>query len=71
MPIMNGFEATKKIRNSKAPYANIPIIAVTGNVDSDDEKQCFECGMNGFMSKPFKLETIRELLHSLAISFED
>ena len=69
MPIMNGFEATKKIRNSKAPYANVPIIAVTGNVTSDDEKQCFECGMNGFMNKPFKLETIRELLHSLNISF--
>lgn len=69
MPIMNGFEATKKIRNSKALYANISIIAVTGNVTSDDEKKCFECGMNAFMNKPFKLETIRELLHSLNISF--
>lgn len=65
MPIMDGFEATRNIRRSNTPYANIPIIAVTGNVTTDDEKKCLESGMNAIMNKPFQLGRIRQISASL------
>lgn len=59
MPIMDGFDATRHIRCSKEPYANIPIIAVTANALSSDKERCLQCGMNDYLSKPFQLDDIR------------
>lgn len=53
MPIMDGIEATKQIRKTPSPYQQIPIIALTAYVLSEDEKQCLEAGMNDHVSKPF------------------
>jgi CheY-like chemotaxis protein len=62
MPIMDGFEATRNIRNSGEPYADIPIIAVTANALSSDRELCLQAGMNDYLSKPFKLDDIRSKL---------
>ncbi len=51
MPIMDGFEATQRIR-ANPRYDDLPIIAMTGNVDESDRQRCYDCGMNGFISKP-------------------
>jgi signal transduction histidine kinase/CheY-like chemotaxis protein len=59
MPVMDGFEATRNIRNSNEPYANIPIIAVTANALSSDKERCLQSGMNDYLSKPFQLDDIR------------
>ena len=59
MPIMDGFDATRHIRSSNEPYANIPIIAVTANALSSDKERCLQCGMNDYLSKPFQLDDIR------------
>ncbi|MBI9018302.1 MAG: response regulator [Phycisphaerae bacterium] len=50
MPVMDGLEATKKIR--KAGYSDLPIVAMTANAFTRDRERCLESGMNDFLSKP-------------------
>ena len=65
MPVMNGLEATKTIRNLKHPEAcKIPIIAMTANAFRDDVEKCLDAGMNAHMSKPVD---IQKLLKTLAM----
>ncbi|MDD7460155.1 MAG: response regulator [Spirochaetales bacterium] len=59
MPVMNGYEATKKIRSLKdSGKANIPIIAMTANAFEEDKNQALECGMDKFISKPFDINDL-------------
>jgi len=51
MPVMDGLEATRRIR-ALAALARVPIIALTGNADDDDVLRCREAGMNDFVAKP-------------------
>ena len=60
MPIINGYEATKMIRQSNKEFADIPIIALTANVIKGDDKKCFESGMNGYLTKPVSLRSLEE-----------
>ena len=63
MPIMNGYEATKRIRKLNEPkLAGIPILAMTANAFDEDRKNALESGMDGFLSKPIVVD---ELLHTL------
>ena len=52
MPVMDGIEATKKIRNSGRKDADIPIIAMTANAYSDDVKRVKAAGMDEHFAKP-------------------
>lgn len=57
MPVMDGFEATKIIRqieDSEQRVFRIPIIALTASVVDDDIQKCFDVGMNDYIPKPFK-----------------
>ena len=64
MPILDGYEATRKIRNGEAGYShiNVPIIAITASAVSGEREKCMECGMNGFVTKPIEKHDIREQL---------
>lgn len=63
MPIMDGYEATRRIRMLDEPSKSlIPIIAMTANAFDEDRKIASECGMNGFISKPIDLN---EVIHAL------
>lgn len=54
MPMMDGFEATKSIRNKiDDPKSKVPIIALTANAIKGDNEKCLEAGMNDYISKPF------------------
>ena len=63
MPVMNGYEATRRIRAIENPkLASVPILAMTANVFNEDRKVAAECGMDGFLSKPIDIaEVVREL----------
>ena len=67
MPIMNGYDATRKIRKFKnKEIANIPILAMTANAFEEDKKAAIEAGMNGHLAKPIDVpklvETLKEIL---------
>ena len=68
MPEMTGYEATTEIRNLDSAFAKtIPIFAMTANAFEEDIKKANECGMNGHITKPFKIEDlIRFLYHNLS-----
>ena len=51
MPVMDGFEATRKIRENKN-YSALPILAMTANAMAGDKEKCLECGMNDHIAKP-------------------
>lgn len=61
MPLLNGLELAKKIRSSKK-YDELIIIAVTANIMKDNIEACYACGMNGFITKPVELESLKSLL---------
>jgi PAS domain S-box-containing protein len=61
MPIMNGYEATEKIRNLKNG-GQIPIIALTAGTILGEKEKCIEAGMNDYASKPILKETLEKLL---------
>jgi PAS domain S-box-containing protein len=53
MPVMDGYEATRRIRALDVPGAgNVPIIAMTANVFREDIERCIEAGMNAHVGKP-------------------
>ena len=62
MPVMNGPEAARIIRASKAPYANIPIIAMTASSLDEEKKECLDAGMNLFVTKPITISKLHKLL---------
>jgi CheY-like chemotaxis protein/anti-sigma regulatory factor (Ser/Thr protein kinase) len=51
MPLMDGYEATKIIREEL--HSNVPIIALTAHAMNDEKERCFNLGMNDYISKPF------------------
>ena len=53
MPIMDGFEASRQIRQLNNRNASIPIIAVTANTNPGDREHCIAAGMNDYIKKPF------------------
>ena len=68
MPVMNGYEASRRIRSSRNPLGKtIPIIAMTANAFSEDIKRSLESGMNEHISKPVDLDLLerkfRKILH--------
>lgn len=58
MPVMNGIEATMEIRESKKPWANVAIIALTADPDYQQKSICRNIGMNGTIAKPVRREDI-------------
>jgi two-component system sensor histidine kinase/response regulator len=64
MPVMDGYEATKKIRlpQSKVLNSNIPIIAMTANSMQGDREKCLAAGMDDFIAKPVNPNKLQEAL---------
>lgn len=64
MPEMDGFEATRAIRHQESPTHRIPIIAMTANAMKGDRELTLAAGMDDYLSKPVKPETLQEVLES-------
>lgn len=63
MPVMNGYDAAKAIRNlDDDKKRNIPIIALTANAFDEDKRQAFDAGMNGHLAKPIDPAQIMKTL---------
>ena len=66
MPVMDGLEATRRIRMLKRPdAAKICIYAMTAQASQESEKQCLEAGMNGHIAKPVRAEELIEIIHGV------
>ena len=66
MPIMNGYEATKRIRQfENKKIANIPILAMTANAFEEDKQAAKEAGMNGHLAKPIDVAKLIEALKEI------
>ena len=62
MPHIDGFEATRRIRDLKGDMSTIPIIALTANAMAGDREKCIASQMNDYLAKPILLETLEEKL---------
>lgn len=64
MPVMDGYEATRRIRSGAAGerYRHIPIIAMTANSMKGDMEKCLNAGMDDYLSKPLNLDLFRKTI---------
>ena len=66
MPNVNGYEATRRIRQFKnLKKASIPILAMTANAFEEDKKMAMEAGMNGHISKPIDVNALENQIINL------
>ena len=64
MPVMNGYEASRRIRALSNPEkASIPIVAMTANAFEEDREKSYEAGMNGHLTKPISVDALMNMLH--------
>lgn len=62
MPEMDGYEATKRIRNLDDARADIPIVAMTANAFEEDRQKALESGMNAHVSKPVDMNMLFKVM---------
>jgi CheY-like chemotaxis protein/HPt (histidine-containing phosphotransfer) domain-containing protein len=65
MPVMDGLEATRRIRASESGQ-RVPIIAMTANAMESDRERCLEAGMDDYLSKPIKAQELQAMLQRFA-----
>ena len=64
LPIMNGWEATEKVKSNPATK-NIPVIALTAHAMAEDKEKCIAAGCNDFDTKPVDLPRLLEKIKAL------
>lgn len=64
MPVMDGFEATRRVRNPRSEVLNrqVPIVAMTANAMPVDRDRSLYAGMNDFIAKPIQLDRLADIL---------
>jgi len=62
MPEMDGFEATRRIREQEGGARRVPILAMTANAMAGDRERCLEAGMDDYLAKPISILDLKEAL---------
>jgi CheY-like chemotaxis protein len=62
MPDMNGYDTTRAIRQMAGPVSAVPIIAMTADAVTGTRERCLDAGMNDYVSKPVKLESLESAI---------
>lgn len=65
MPVMDGLETTRRLRNEAAPLNQTPIIALTALATEQDRERCLAAGMTAYLSKPVRLRELAETIYKL------
>lgn len=68
MPVMDGYEASKELRNRGGLSAGTPIVAFTASVTAVDQSKCRDAGMNDFIPKPVKIGELERVLARWVLS---
>jgi PAS domain S-box-containing protein len=68
MPIMDGFTATRHIRDYEGWRKRTPIVALTANAMSGQMERCLAAGMDGFLTKPLEVDRLREVLDKFGLA---
>ncbi len=63
MPVMDGYEATTKIRDFEKGKKRIPVIAMTANAMQGEREKCIEAGMDDYIAKPVKVENLSQVIN--------
>ncbi len=62
MPVMDGFEATRQIRDNESIFCRTPIVALTAGAMEQDRQKCLDAGMDAYLSKPLRFQDLLHLL---------
>ena len=62
MPVVDGLDATRRIRQLSIPQSGVPIVALTASVTSEDRDACMAAGMDDYLSKPIGIQALRTVL---------
>lgn len=64
MPVMDGYETTRRLRQweHQQHWAEVPVIALTADASPATEKSCLSCGMNDYLTKPVRKESLQVVL---------
>lgn len=63
MPVLDGYQACRRIRNSPGLVASVPIIALTANALPTDRAEAAAAGMDGHLAKPLRVDDLKRALH--------
>jgi signal transduction histidine kinase/ActR/RegA family two-component response regulator len=67
MPVMDGIEATRRIRDLPGAASRVPILALTANVMENEQRRCTGAGMNGVLTKPIVWTELFQALATIAV----
>ena len=70
MPVMDGLEATRRIRALPGPVASVPIVAMTANAMESDRQRCLAAGMTDYISKPIRAQELQGLLQKAGLDVQ-
>ena len=65
MPELDGFQTTLQIRKLPSDVSKVPVIALTASISLADKDECAKYGMDGFLSKPMKMDDLQALLRTI------